>query len=67
MLSPLDSGHSRHRVCMVRRPYHNRVDLIFHLIEHLAEITEHLRLRKLLDCRGALQVNVAQSHDIITA
>ena len=59
MLAPLDSCHGRHRMEMVRRADDNRIDLIFHLIEHLAEITINPGLGILLNCRGTTQVNVA--------
>jgi hypothetical protein len=64
MFVPLDCRHRRHSVRVVGRPDDHGVDLVAHLVEHLAEILVHLGIGELGD-RGALamlrpQVRIAQ-------
>jgi hypothetical protein len=71
VLAPLDGRHGRHGVRMVGRADDHRVDLVRHLVEHLAEVLIDLGVRELRDLRtlAALgpQVHVAQGDDLRAA
>ena len=47
VLAPFDRGHRRHGVGMVRRADDHRVDLVAHLVEHLAVVLVHLGVGEL--------------------
>ena len=51
VLAPLDRRHRRHRVGVVRRADDHRVDLVAHLLEHLAIVLVHLGLGELREDR----------------
>ena len=52
VLAALDGGHGGHRVGMVGRGDDDRVDLLVHLVEHLAEVAELLGLGIVLEGVG---------------
>src|SRR5260221_10851737 len=66
MFAPLDGGHCGHRVKMIGRRHDHRIDLLLHLIEHLAKIRELLYIWKFLKrSRRPLRIDVAESDDVI--
>ncbi len=65
MFLAADSGNAGRSVRVVRGSDHDRVDLIFHFIQHLAVVFVTLGLRELIKgpCRF-VPIYVAESHDI---
>ncbi len=51
VLASLDGRHRNHGVGVVGRPDDHRVDLLVHLVEHLAVVLVHLGVRELRDRR----------------
>ncbi len=66
VLAHLDRHHRGREVHVVGCRNHNTVDLVLHLLEHLAEIAVAGRHGELLgDLPGAVEVHVAQGHDLL--
>ena len=70
VLAVLHGGDRGHGVVMVGRGDHDGVDLFGHLVEHLAEVAELLRLGMVVeraDDAIITPVGVAKGHDIVAA
>ena len=69
VLAALDGGHGRHRVGMVGRGHHDRVDLLVELVKHLAEVAVLPGLGPFLEGGGgaAAAVDVAERDDVLDA
>jgi hypothetical protein len=52
---------------VIRRAHQNRIDLLLHLVKHLAKVLVLFRLGKVLQVlRSTLGIDLAKSHDILT-
>ncbi len=68
VLAHLNSGHCRDSVCIIRRRYSNRIDVLAFLIQHFAEITVLLHVRIPLECSGRMfPINITERNEVFRA